>query len=363
MDTGGAQEHVVSLAAGLPTDRFEVTVAVGSSGGRRGTLLGTLPDGIRVIELQRLVRELRPVRDLAAIAELRRVIRRVRPDVVHTHSSKAGVLGRLAAVGSGARVVHNVHGWSFAPLHGPPRHGVVLLERLLARCTDALLMVSQADLDEGRALRIRPRVTARLIRSGIDLSRFTVPDRPADRPVRLLGTVGRVAAQKDPTTLLDAFEQLHRSHPELRFRWIGDGPLRAEVQERLDRHGLASAVTLAGERRDVPGELAALDLFVLSSRYEGLPRSLIEAAAASVPIVAADVGGVGEFIDDTTGWLVPPQDVPRLVEAMQDAVDHPTERVRRADAARARADAEFSAAAMCRATAALYDELCAEPLR
>jgi glycosyltransferase involved in cell wall biosynthesis len=363
MDVGGAQEHLLALARGLPADRFEVAVAVGENEGERGELFGSLPPGVEVIELRNLSRSVRPTHDVMAVRELRGLIRSLDPDVIHTHSSKAGVIGRWAARGLGSRVVHNVHGWSFSALGGAPRQAVVALERQLAKRTDVLLMVSQADFVEGRELGIRPRGFAEVIRSGVDAEDFggAIAARPTG-PITRLGTVGRLADQKDPATLVTAFAEAHAVHPVISFRWIGDGPLREQVAQSVETRGLGSAFELAGASRNVPQDLASLDLFVLASKYEGLPRSLVEAALAGVPIVAVDVGGVGELIDPSTGWLVSPGDPPAMAAAIRDAIEHPDVAARRAAAARQRALSEFTSAEMCRRTAEVYERLCSPML-
>lgn len=358
MDAGGAQEHVLGLARGLDRERWEVTVAVGTSDGDPGPLLHPLEDACRVVRLRHLTRELSPRHDPLAVAELGRAVDRVRPDVVHTHSSKAGVVGRLAAASRRVPVVHNVHGWSFRDVQPlPVRAAARLLERRLARVTDAILVVSEADLDSARRHRIRSRTCTAVVRSGVDLDRFR-PDprrgsRPHGRPV--IGAVGRLSPLKDPLTAVRAVAGVVRHHPDVVLRWVGDGPLRSEVLAEVHRLGLDDHVELLGRRDDVPDLLCDFDLLLLSSTSEGLPRSVVEAMAAGVPVVATAVGGVPEVVvDGVTGLTVPPRDPAALADAVRRTLDDPAAAARRARRGLDRV-AAFSIGATCDATADAYD--------
>ena len=269
------------------------------------------------------------------------------------------MVGRLAAMSRPVKTVHNVHGWSFNGLaDGPVNAAVIRLERWLGSRTDVILNVSGADQLRGVELGIRPRHSTELIRSGIDLTWFA--GTPSPRPstgAPTIGTVGRLATPKNPLLAVEAFAELRRLVPDARFRWVGDGPMRAEVEQAIHRAGLDESFMLCGTCRDVPGELAKLDLFVQSSRWEGLPRGLVEAVAAGVPVVATDVGGVGELIrDGVTGRLVPSGDARALAEAIHESLG---DRAGAAHMAKTALDAaaEFSANVMCARTAAVYEAL------
>lgn len=359
MDSGGAQQHVLDLLAIDPAT-VEVQVASGTHRGEAGSMASTFDDATTVHRLRHLRREL-SIHDLAAIHELRSLIRRVRPDIVHTHSSKAGVVGRLASLGLPVTTVHNVHGWSFSPLSGVRRRAVILLERLLARSTDVLVTVSHADATAAQRSGIRPRGRIELIRSGIDLGAFCSVSRErgerSDSPALLIGTVGRLAPQKDPLAALEVFRAVRNVVPGAQFHWIGDGPLRGAVERLAAAAGFESSFQVLGQVDDVASELVSLDVFLSCSRWEGLPRGVIEAMACGVPVVATAVNGVPDVVGDgVTGRLVPAGDLDGLVTAVLDVTRAPEAARRMAVEASSRLD-EFSIDETRRHTAALYQSL------
>lgn len=358
MDAGGAQAHVLDLVR-ADDPGLDVAVASGSNHGDPGPLEPEFSSPGSLYRLGHLRREL-SIRDVAAIREIRALIRRLQPDVVHTHSSKAGVLGRLATIGLPVKTVHNVHGWSFSPMTGARRRAVIVLERLLARATDVLVTVSHADAAVARSNKIRPRRWIEVIRSGIELGAFRAAAHPAERlqtAAPVIGTVGRVATQKDPITALEVFAGVRRTLPDARFHWIGDGPLREDVERRARKLGLGSSFMVLGHVDDVPSKLASLDVFLLCSRWEGLPRGLVEAMACEVPVVASAVDGVPDVVvDGVTGRLVSSGDIPGLTRAVIDTVRDPAFACTMATNAVGQLD-EFSVEETRRRTAALYRSL------
>ncbi|MDQ3898798.1 MAG: glycosyltransferase family 4 protein, partial [Actinomycetota bacterium] len=313
-------------------------------------------------------RAARPGRDLRAVAELVRLFRRERPDIVHTHSSKAGFVGRLAARIAGVPVVvHTVHGWSFHA--GMPRvaRGVaVALERVAARWTWPLVVVAEADAEIGMAAGIGETSQYALVRSGVDVDRLRRPEGgragarlalgiPEGAP--LVGTVTRLCRQKDPETLLRAARLLAELRPDARLVVVGDGPMRAEVERRVDELSLREHVLLLGRRSDVDRLLPGFDAFVLSSRWEGLPRVVVEAMAAGVPVVSTDVGGIAEAVENqVSGLLVPAGDAVALGNALVRVLGEPGLGARLRAAAWARVD-EFDARRMVDGLEDLYSGL------
>lgn len=328
---GGAQESVLVTCQGLGQPSFAQVVLTGPEFDREGTLLEVARRaGTEIEVVPALGRAVRPQKDLAALVYLVGWMRRWRPDIVHTHSSKAGLLGRLAARVAGVPVViHSVHGWSFHDgMHRSVRRVVVAAERVAARSTTWLVVEATPDLYKGREAGIGRADQYRLIRNGIDVAAFTPLRRSDDRStVRadlglagggpVIGTVGRLAAQKDPITMIEAFAETVAAVPEARFVWVGDGPLRAEAEALVRRRRLDDHWRFAGVRRDVARVLGALDAFALSSRWEGLPRTVVEAMAAGVPVVATAVDGLAEVIDPgVNGLLVPPGDSTAIARAL-----------------------------------------------
>ena len=308
-----------------------------------------------VVRVDSLHRRLSPRADLRCLLTLIRWIRAEKPDVIHTHSSKPGVLGRIAAFLTRTPVVHTVHGWSFAPLTGRSRRAAVMLERLLARLTQTLIVVTTLDRDTGLREGIGSPSSYELVRSGIDLSvsraavgrRRELRDRlglPNDACV--IGAVARMSEQKRIDDLVTAFASSGLADIGVQLCLIGDGPLRRQLEDRVRSLGIWDATHFCGARADANELVGALDLFVLSSGWEGLPRTIIEAMAAEVPVAATPVGGVTEVIQDgLTGWLFEVGDTVRLAEILSEVATNRSGLVLQTRRAARRAD-EFDDATM-----------------
>lgn len=326
---GGAQETALSYCSQLDPDRWAMTLVTGPELSPEGDLFEEAGRrGVPVLTVPSLRRRIRPLADTRAVVELVRLFRRERPDIVHTHSSKAGLIGRLAARIAGVPVVvHTVHGWSFHDGMSPVARTVaVTLERLAARWTWPLVVVAEIDAEIGVAAGIGQPAQYTVIRSAVDVDRLrrAAGSRASARAalgipegVPVAGTVTRLCRQKDPETLLRAARLTAELQPDARFVVVGDGPLRPQVERLLDELDLRDHVTLLGRRSDVEALLPGFDAFVLSSRWEGLPRVVIEAIAVGVPVVSTDVGGIAEAVEDqVSGLLVPPGDAVSLANAL-----------------------------------------------
>lgn len=318
LELGGAQRNTLDTVASL--DRSEFTPALACAD--EGELLPeahALRD-VELYELRHLRREVRPISDMQALAELRGVIRRFKPDLVHTHSSKAGILGRLAAHRERVPVViHSIHGFGFGPQQpAPVRLAFLAVERLASRWTTAFIAVSQRNLEAGVRLRLFPASRARVIRSGVDLASFAA-HRGGEALRRELGVPSAAPLvvqivcfkpQKAPERFVEIAARLASRFPAAHFLLVGDGALRRQLERLRREAGLEGRLHLPGWRRDVPAILDAATVVTLTSRFEGLPRVLVEALAAGVPVVAMAVDGVSEVVrDGENGFLVAPHDV------------------------------------------------------
>jgi glycosyltransferase involved in cell wall biosynthesis len=347
-EVGGAQTYVAQLLPALAA-RFDVVVGAHGDGPLRDAARDA---GVRLVSLRHVRRDLHPARDLLGLVELVALIRRERPDIVHLNSSKAGFLGRLAARAAGTRVrVFTVHGWAFKAYHGRTAALYRLADRLMSPLTTVTICVSQTERAAGLAARTCRADRTVVIPNAIDVDRAPRARLDGDPP-RIV-TVGRLAAPKDPLTLIRALPALEPRPYSLAF--IGDGPERGAVERELSARAVGHRVALLGDRRDVPELLAAADVFVLSSRSEGAPLSILEAMAAGLPVVASDVGGVGELVvDGETGLLVPPGDPARLAQALAHVLDDRALRERLGTAGRARARERFDLGALRDAHLDLY---------
>ncbi|MBI5419637.1 MAG: glycosyltransferase, partial [Deltaproteobacteria bacterium] len=253
------------------------------------------------------------------------------PLIVHTHSSKAGILGRAAARAAGAEVVvHSIHGYGFHGGQAPALRNLFIgLERLASRWTDAFIAVSEENVRAGLREKILTEDRVRLIRSGFDTSRFLGGSRekgrrllglPEDAPV--VGTVAVFKSQKAPLDFVEVARRVRERIPGARFVMIGDGELRPAVEQAVAAASMTDSVLLAGWREEIPDLLRAFDVFLLTSRWEGLPKVVPQALLSGVPVVATAVDGTREIVDDgVDGYLVPPGDVSALAGRVLDILE------------------------------------------
>jgi glycosyltransferase involved in cell wall biosynthesis len=370
---GGAPQNLLAIAGELDPDRYEVSVVCGTGDASEGSLMDrATARGIPVRVLPGLQREIAPAQDLLTFWRLFRWIRRGGYQIVHTHISKAGVLGRLAAAAAGVPVVlHTYHGDVFRSYFSPFRSRILLaFEQAAAAFSDRLIEVSRATQDRHVAYGIARPDRFTVIPNGIDLTPYdrTPPEArairaqlglPPEAPV--IGTVAMLVPVKRLDVLLAAMETLLRARPDALLVIVGDGGLRPALQQRAEAPPLSGRVHLLGLRDDVPDLLPAFDVFALSSDDEGYPTSLIEAMAAGRPVVATDVGGVPEVVSrDESGLLVPRRDPDRLADALRSLLDAPDRARAMGLKGRRIARERFDVRRMVARTEALYQELLRE---
>jgi len=325
LELGGAQRVVLHTAEHLDRGEFSVGLVWGP-GDRLDDEANRIPD-LERFPMPNLVRPVAPLADFRAVRAMRAAVREFRPHVVHTHSSKAGILGRLAAhLERTPAVVHTVHGFGFTPMQpAPMRFTFRLAERFLGRWTDHFITVSESDRRRGLELGIFPLERATVINAGIDLARFravsdgdTVRQRlglPMDAP--LVVQIGNFKPQKAPLDFVRMAAAVWQRFPEVRFVMVGDGELREAAEKLAHDLGIAGNTVFCGWWDDVPGLLAATQVSVLTSRHEGLPCSVVESLAAGVPVVATAVDGTVEVIRaGENGLLAPAGDVQALAEGV-----------------------------------------------
>ncbi len=328
LNVGGPGVHVILLSAGLRDRGYETKLVVGQESPREGNLDALArTHGVNPMRMGVLGREVRPLGDLRALWGLYRMLRRYRPHIVHTHTAKAGALGRLAAwLARVPVIIHTYHGHALTGYFGGLKAAIfVRIEALLGRVTDVLITVSEAVKQDLVALGVAPAGHIRVIPLGLDLERLegTLPAgslrREAAFPDRapLVGIVGRLVPIKDLPTFLRAALLVRRQRPEVRFSVVGDGEDRAALEALAGELGLGSNVFFHGWRSDMAEVFGDLDLAVNCSRNEGTPVALIEALAARLPVVATAVGGTPDLLGGgDRGLLVPPGDPDALAAAM-----------------------------------------------
>jgi len=346
-EVGGAQSYVAALLPVL-SERFDVTVAAHGAGPVREAAEAL---GLRFVALRHVRRPISPWRDALALAELVRLLRRERPDVLHASSSKAGVLGRVAAWATGVPIrIFTVHGWAFSAHTGIASALYERAERAMRPLTTVTICVAESERAAGIATRACDPERTVVIRNGVDAD-VTVTTS-MDGAVPTVVAVGRLQRPKDPVTLARALGRLRASFSAV---IVGEGPERQRLEAEIRRLGLERAVVLAGDRSDVADLLARADIFVLSSTSEGMPLSILEAMAAELPVVASAVGGVPEAVEDgDTGLLVPPQDPVPLAAALERLLADPALRRRLGASGRARVREHFGLEAFQQAHVDVY---------
>jgi glycosyltransferase involved in cell wall biosynthesis len=370
---GGAQENTVYTAALLNKQRFHVEVLSGPQTGTEGSLIEEVrQQDIPLTIFPDLLRQVSPWHDLKALWKMKRYIQTGGYTIVHTHSSKAGIIGRLAArLAKTPLIVHTVHGWSFHEYMSPvTRRIYIWLERWIAGFSDVLIVVTERDIEKGLQAGIGRREQYRRIHSAIPLDEFD-PRLFDPQSVRrdldlaedaiVIGNVGRFSAQKNPLDWVRVAARVGQACPKARFLLVGDGPLRSQVEQALQQAGIAERTTLTGLRRDVPRMLAAMDIFLLTSLWEGLPRVIPQAMAMGLPVVANRADGVTEAIQDgSSGYLCSPGEIEQMAECCIELARSPLKRQEMGHRGQAQAIQEFDLHKMIASLEALYDELLAK---
>jgi glycosyltransferase involved in cell wall biosynthesis len=347
----GAGGVALRGALALDPERFEIVFITGEGD---GLVTKAREAGHEVVLLPHLRSEIAPADDRRALADLQGVLEGF--DVVHTHSSKAGALGRLAAHRLEiARIVHTFHGFPFHQFQSRLRRiAYIEIERTVGRFTDVFLAVGPAVAAEAIARRIAPPERVRTI--GVAVAK--APDAPGAHQrararrtlgvppgMHVVGTVGRLAFQKAPEDFVRALAGLGRG--DVFGVWIGSGPLRAKTERLAERQGLTGRMLFTGERADVADLLPGFDVFAMASRYEGLPCAIVEAMGVGLPVVATAVNSVPDVvIAGETGLLVPPGTPELLGRAIGYLLDRPAEAARLGAAGRDRLGAELSPGAL-----------------
>jgi len=326
---GGASMHVLELASEMQRRGCDVTILLGP-----GDIVAQLAQQrqLQVIVEPLLLRQISPMHDLRCLVRLNGLLRQLQPDVVHLHSAKAGLLGRIVAKIQKIPVVYSVHGWSFSMYRGRRARGFRLLEKLLLPLTDKLVLVCKRDVKLAFDILGARSGQLALVHNGI-------AERPEASLVKDSSrchviSVARFEEPKDQITLIKAMATI--SCGDWQLTLVGNGPTMAGCQQLAQELGLQQ-ISFLGERADVADLLAQSDLFVLSSRSESLPVSVIEAMRAGLPVVATDVGGMTELVEDgVNGYLVAPGAVQSLGERLAGLIADPALRQRMGLEARSR---------------------------
>jgi glycosyltransferase involved in cell wall biosynthesis len=363
LDLGGAQEVALRTVAGLDPERFDARLLAGPGGQLDAEARALLGD--RFIPVPFLTHPVIPLRDLAALAWLWNYLVRERVRVVHTHSSKAGLLGRLAAfLARTPKVLHTVHGWSFNDFQsGPAFTGLVLLERRLARISDHLLVVAASLRDKGLLLGVGRADRYTVVRAAVDLPAWSRTPRsraalkklvPKLRP-KVVGVIANLKPQKAPLDFVRIAALVCGRRRDVDFVYVGDGPLRAEAEALAASLGVQDRLHFLGWQRSPRGLAAGFDVFLLPSLHEGLPCVFPQVLSLGVPVVASQVDGAAEIVKEgVNGFLCQPRDCAAFADRVGTLLDRPALRRRLSAAARKSVGQDYSYPAMLEKSGAIY---------
>lgn len=309
-DLGGAQSHVRDLLQGFHK-QYDVHLAIGKEGALTEAVKAL---GIKVHLLPSLGRPINPIKDLQAVNQCKHLLKQLQPNLIHAHSSKAGIVARIAGRLCNIPTIFTAHGWGFSPGTPPVRRQIALaIEKIGAKLGDSIICVSESDRRIALNLGIGTSDQLVTIRYGIHDEPLSLAN-PSQDPPRLI-MVARFNEQKDQTTLLKAIAQLPNTNIHLDL--VGSGPSLEFCQGLANSLGVSNRVSFLGDRFDVPNLLANSQIFVLSTHYEGLPISILEAMRSGLPVIATGVNGVPEEVTDgQTGLVVPRSDVEALATAI-----------------------------------------------
>lgn len=325
LQLGGAQKSVLYTARHLD-NRFEPYLLTGMGGFLDAQAKASLKNVIFIPHFQRAVN---PFKDITAFIHIAAALRKIKPQVVHTNSSKAGILGRVAArLFTDARIVHTVHGFGFNEKQKPLiRRAYILAEKLCAKITNTLIFVSQANMDTALKLNITPPEKCRLVRAGVkmetrqDFAHIIRQQKLACLDVKenskIILSPANLKPQKNPLDMVRAAKIVCQKIPNAVFLYLGDGELKKQTQKLIKEFKLEDNFKLLGRRQDTPELLYISDVFALSSLWEGLPMALAEALNMQLPCVCYDADGVRELLKDgKNGYLIKKHDYEGLAKGI-----------------------------------------------
>ena len=327
MIVGGAQENTLLTIKGHIEKGHEVVLVTGFSPGREGELLKNVEmPPFKIVEIPEMVREVSPVKDLKALRKLREYFKKEKFDVVHTHSSKAGIIGRIAARQAGVPVVvHTVHGQAFHAYEKPWKKLLyITAERIAAKYCDKIYAVAQAMIDQCVDAKVAPREKYMVVYSGMDTAAFANARRNMElrqklgipENAKVIVTVARLFPMKGYEEMLPAAARLIKEFPDLHFLPVGDGPMYDELQKQIADLGLSGNFHFAGlvPPHEVCDYIAQADLLWHLSLHEGLPRAVVQALAVGIPAIGYKLDGTPEVVlNGKTGYVTAPQDVDAVV--------------------------------------------------
>lgn len=368
LDLGGAQENTIFSYYHHDRRRYKVYLVAGLD---KDTKFNRYYDQFRedknVYIIHKLSNSINLLNDIKGIINIYKVLKENKIDIVHTHSSKAGVLGRIAAKFAKTPVIiHTVHGWSFHNHMSKLRRKIyITIEKLCEKFTDKIITVTNLDIEKGLLEKIGDKNKYITIRSAIDFNKFESPNTKKINNIKnkyegkkIVGTICRLSEQKNPLDFINIAKLLTNKRNDLHFIIIGDGPLRKEVEDYIDENRLDRFITLMGRKTDISDLIYVFDVFLLTSLWEGLPRVIIESMYCKIPVVANNVDGIAEIIENgLNGFTTKPHDLEEAVYKIEKILDDKNTREVFMEKAYKRVNPEFNANNMVLQIENLYEEI------
>lgn len=371
MISGGAQKVVASLLQELDSQKFQITLAIGRTPENEPNLLSELPNSARLFKFDCVVREINPLKDMSALLKLFFFFRKEKFDILHLHTSKAGVLGAIAGRLAGIKkIFYTPHGHIFhkkAAIPGvsdlsPAKMKLLkILRKLAYRCCDRLVALSDEDKKEQVCLGLAPHGKFCVIMNGIDVKSFEKPEERVDcgidiKASKTIGSVGRLSKEKGHDILINSFPAVLSEYPDTALLVVGDGQEKNNLMEQTEKLNLENKIFFAGNAENVKNFLWNMDIFVLPSRYESQGIAAMEAMAAGLPVVASNVGGIPGILDNNVeGLFADPENPDSFSRAILKLLKNSDLRKEMGQNARLRAQNDFSMKKMISSYEKLYE--------
>lgn len=356
-EIGGAQTHLMEVVRYMHRAGHDVSVVTGTTGWLTNELAAI---GVDYEILPDLVREINPAKDIKTINYICRIMEDKHPDIIHCHSSKAGIVGRIAGAIKNVPAVFTAHGWAFTSGVSPVKRIIyAAIEHMMLGITKRVICVSEFDRQLAKRWFLHNYNRIVTVHNGIVDKTFNSNIAREDfLPLKLV-SVARFSHQKNNMELIRAVEQINKLYSDsLQLNMVGDGPLLSEAQAYVTSHKLENDVHFLGSRTDVDDILNKNDIFCLISNYEGLPISIIEAMRAGMPIIASDVGGVNELLqDEVNGFLIPRGNISELVDKLKYILHHKELIKSMGEASRKIYEEEYTADRMNQKILSVYNEI------
>ncbi len=315
LQLGGAQQNTLYTTANTDKKNFYSLIAAG-----KGGILDKSQKDLEIIYIPYFGRNINPIKDALALYQLWRLIKTQKPAIVHTHSSKAGILGRIAAyLCKVPTIIHTFHGFGFNDRQNFIKKLIfIFLEKICARVTDILIFVSKSNMETAKTLKIGKEEQYKLIRSGIEFDKYPAQINIADKKEKLnlpargkiIVSLGNLKPQKNPEGFIELAKKISSERKDTYFVFVGGGERLEEIKSSIAAENFSEHCRFIGWRKDTAEILRAADIFILTSLWEGLPRSLVEALKSGVPSVCYDTDGVSDILDSgKNGYLIKQGDI------------------------------------------------------